>query len=313
MAGLIQLSPADLMAQSAKLSSLQGEFETLFSSITSELNSVNSNWSTNLANNFAGKITSAQNGLAQVVQLLGNGAKAAATSAETFSSVDTALQNLTQTDASPLATSAMGSVSLSQKSDAKSVSKDIWNNVVDNSRESGGQPGNSKGIDSATWSTEKSGSQTILDANFKYTKYTDYTTLSALETKGDDFYSFNTGLKREGTHINYNDWDDPAINGSITLNGVSAYADASIDPLKGSAYVKAGADYSIVKASIGAERKYGSFSLSGEVGAGAHLDAGIHNGKITVDASAAAVFGAGVKFEINYGQFLSDLRNGFSS
>ena len=61
MAGTdIKLTPEELIAQSTELTSLQTEFESVFSQLTSTLNSMNDSWSATLAGNFAGKIQAAQ-------------------------------------------------------------------------------------------------------------------------------------------------------------------------------------------------------------------------------------------------------------
>ena len=60
MAGTdIKLTPEELIAQSTELTSLQTEFESVFSQLTSTLNSMNDSWSATLAGNFAGKIQAA--------------------------------------------------------------------------------------------------------------------------------------------------------------------------------------------------------------------------------------------------------------
>ncbi len=73
----IKLTPEELLAQSAELASLQTEFQTLFSQVTSALNSLNGSWSEALAGNFSGKIAAAQKSFASVADMLQNGADAA--------------------------------------------------------------------------------------------------------------------------------------------------------------------------------------------------------------------------------------------
>ena len=99
MAGKIQLTPAELLAQSQEMLSLQKEFESLFGQTNTLLNQVNQNWSANLANNFAGKLTSAQKGFANVIALLEQGGNMAATSAKTFESMDSLLSKVMNGDA----------------------------------------------------------------------------------------------------------------------------------------------------------------------------------------------------------------------
>lgn len=92
MAGKIQLTPAELLAQSAEMLALEQEFASLFQKTESLLGQVNSDWSANLANNFAGKITSAQKACSSIVNMLDGGARIAETSANTMDSVDQLLK-----------------------------------------------------------------------------------------------------------------------------------------------------------------------------------------------------------------------------
>ena len=94
MAGKIQLTPAELLAQSAEMLALEQEFASLFQKTESLLGQVNSDWSANLANNFAGKITSAQKACTSIINMLDGGAKIAETSANTMDSVDQLLGKL---------------------------------------------------------------------------------------------------------------------------------------------------------------------------------------------------------------------------
>lgn len=71
MAGTdIKLTPEELIAQSTELTSLQTEFESVFSQLTSTLNSMNDSWSATLAGNFAGKIQAAQKSFTSVANML---------------------------------------------------------------------------------------------------------------------------------------------------------------------------------------------------------------------------------------------------
>ena len=94
----ISLTPAELKQQASQLQSLSEEFSQLFSNVVRDLHGVNGNWSVNLAHNFSGKITSAQNRFAAITQTLSDGAKVAETSATTFESVDSQLAKLTYSD-----------------------------------------------------------------------------------------------------------------------------------------------------------------------------------------------------------------------
>lgn len=84
--GNIKLTPEQLLAQSTEMASLQKEFESLFSQVTTSLNCLNDSWSEALAGNFAGKITAAQKSFSSVATMMLNGASAARISANGFSS-----------------------------------------------------------------------------------------------------------------------------------------------------------------------------------------------------------------------------------
>lgn len=94
MSETIKLSPEMLMSQSAQLSTLSNDFSNLFDSVVSELNTINGNWSKNLANNFVGKIVSAQNGFRSVVDALLNGSEAAGICARSFENIDDVLAKI---------------------------------------------------------------------------------------------------------------------------------------------------------------------------------------------------------------------------
>lgn len=81
----IKLTPEELMTQAQEMTSLQGEFESLFGQVSTALEGMNDSWSENLASNFAGKITAAQKTFTSVTNMLGNGALVASKSASTFS------------------------------------------------------------------------------------------------------------------------------------------------------------------------------------------------------------------------------------
>ena len=94
MAEKIKITPAELQAQAVEMKTLEGEFSSLFSGVSSDLKKVNTNWSPNLSHNFEGKINSAQKSFTQITQELMNGAKVADTCAVTFQSVDSELSKI---------------------------------------------------------------------------------------------------------------------------------------------------------------------------------------------------------------------------
>lgn len=85
------MTPQELLAQSQEMLSLQGDYEDLFKQSETLLNRVNENWSATLANNFSGKILSAQKSFRQISTMLGSGGNLAAESARTYESVDSLL------------------------------------------------------------------------------------------------------------------------------------------------------------------------------------------------------------------------------
>ena len=96
----IKISPEELVAQAQEMTSLQSEFETLFSQVSTALNGMNESWSENLASNFAGKITAAQKTFQSVTNMLGNGAMVASKSASTFGTPENILGMLAGTGGS---------------------------------------------------------------------------------------------------------------------------------------------------------------------------------------------------------------------
>lgn len=84
----IKITPAELLAQASEMNALQEQYLALFGNVNSELNKVNSHWSTNLAHNFLGKITGSNKAFLQITNELMNGSIVAKSSAETFESVD---------------------------------------------------------------------------------------------------------------------------------------------------------------------------------------------------------------------------------
>lgn len=99
MADKIKITPEELQSQAVEMKTLESDFSTLFSGVSSDLKKVNTNWSPNLSHNFEGKINSAQNSFTQITQELMNGAKVADTCAVTFQSIDSELSKLYCTDA----------------------------------------------------------------------------------------------------------------------------------------------------------------------------------------------------------------------
>lgn len=96
----IKLTPEQMKEQAAQMNSLQTQYEGLFRGVNSELKAMNQNWSPLLANNFLGKISSAQKGFSAIESMLGAGASAVLQSAKTMESVDGVLAKLMKENSS---------------------------------------------------------------------------------------------------------------------------------------------------------------------------------------------------------------------
>lgn len=90
----IKLSPSELKSQSLEMKSLMGEYEILFTNVTTVLKETNNNWSPLLSHNFSGKIDSAQNSFSAITEMLQFGSSAALNSAETFENIDSSLSKV---------------------------------------------------------------------------------------------------------------------------------------------------------------------------------------------------------------------------
>lgn len=203
-------------------------------------------------------------------------------------------------------------VTIGNGDELKDIGKEIKDTVVDSYRKNHKKDGVKEECERSIYSSVDSGTVSILGVDFRYDKYVDYIKGSIETVDGDGFYTADAEIAKDGQHINFEATDGSGLSGDITLNGLKLYGDGELDLAKGNAYINAGADYTVVSATIGSETNLGGFSLTGEVGAGAHLDAGIHDGKITVDVGAALGVGAGVKFEINYEEIWKATCDAFS-
>ena len=94
----IKLTPDELKGQASQMLALGNEFEQLFDGVISDLNSVNKNWSANLANNFTGKITSAQGRFKHISDMLASGAAVANLSAVNYEEADSLLTKVVAGD-----------------------------------------------------------------------------------------------------------------------------------------------------------------------------------------------------------------------
>lgn len=184
--------------------------------------------------------------------------------------------------------------------EAKKNLKKAYDDIVDDYREDHGLMGKTDENSYVTYTTITHGSRNVLGTMFVYDKYTDYVVLDGQETQGDSFYNASGKFNMKGTYCPFQSTDGSALSGDITLNGMSAYSNADFDLAKGNAYVKAGVDYTVASGTIVMGDENLNISLTGEVGAGGHLNAGIHDGKLTVDVSVALGLGVGASFELDF-------------
>lgn len=91
MSEIISLTPALLEEQSRQMQGLKASYEALFQQLTADLDGINNSWSASLANNFSGKIRSAQQSFAGVSDMLQNGASAAYLAASMLQQEDAGL------------------------------------------------------------------------------------------------------------------------------------------------------------------------------------------------------------------------------
>ncbi len=120
MANGIKITPEQLKEQAAQLTSLKEGYDNLFSNVSSDLNGLNGHWSNFLANNFLGKITSAQKSFSNVSNMLESGASAALQSAQSYADLDAVLAKL-----------GLGTAESSLASKAEDVYKTIQSPIQD--------------------------------------------------------------------------------------------------------------------------------------------------------------------------------------
>ena len=145
-------------------------------------------------------------------------------------------------------------------------------------------------------------------SDFTVTRYRDYKELSYSETSGDSFYDASAGLGIHGEHYEIESNDGTAI--TVDTNALDFNLNGSIDPAKGNAYINAGAEYNVVKATVkDTETAYYKASVAFQAGVGAHANAGFHDGKFTVDVSVTYGIGGTVKLEFNYREAWQHIRS----
>ena len=194
----------------------------------------------------------------------------------------------------------------------ESNAKSAKNDLVDDYRDKYGSEGKTSGDKMVVYSSKTTKTVSVFpDSSYQVTRYRDYKELSYSQETGDDFYNADSGLRMRGEHYEIESNDGTTI--TVDTNALDLNLKGSFDPAKGNAYVNAGAEYDLVKANvIDTESKYHSASMSFQAGIGAHANVGFHDGKFTVDVSAALGVGASVKLEFNYRETWMHLRSIFS-
>lgn len=112
MQDLFELTPELLLEQSQEMQSICAAYENLFSNISADLSGINGSWSDLLANNFSGKIGSAQKTFSGALTMLSNVANGTRMVAETMQEADAewaskiggALSDMVSADAGQLST-----------------------------------------------------------------------------------------------------------------------------------------------------------------------------------------------------------------
>lgn len=129
----IQLTPAELLSQASQLQSVYDQYSGLFTSVQSTLKNINTGLSSNLAHNFLGKITSAQNSFSRILQTIEGGIKVATSAANTFQSVDSELAKLLNGGSGNLTSTIVQEVAQKSGIDPKllaGLSPDMLNTVT---------------------------------------------------------------------------------------------------------------------------------------------------------------------------------------
>ena len=327
----IKLDPSLLLNQSAEMTNLTQEFDSLFSSVSASLNRMNDQWSKNLANNFTPKILSAKNAFSSLTELLRGGAESARTSASLFQSTDLSLE---------------GSGLLSS---IGSKAREIWEptkRVIDMFLENhgihrptkDGAPDTTVGVSGDAKKDLEKYYHDCFDEDSRADKkweYTDRTTGSTTDghvigdiywektndvrtyygkyATGSDYEAVNGQYKQIGQQILISEGTETPIE--IDLNTLDFRGDIDYNPAQGSVYATGGAEWDVasVNAHLGETgRDPVVISMGAKAGVGLSGDVGIHNGIAKFRVSAAAGIGGEIGVEVDYAKLFGDVKNAFS-
>ena len=90
----IKITSSELIAQSDKLSEISDAYKNSMKQVETILNSVNSNWSKNIANSFSVKISQTTSIFSSLTNLIDNSVKAAINAAEGYTTIDKQLEKI---------------------------------------------------------------------------------------------------------------------------------------------------------------------------------------------------------------------------
>lgn len=338
----IKIDPSLLMSQSAEMTHLTQEFDSLFSSVSSSLTRMNGQWSKNLANNFTPKILSTRGMFSSLTELLRGGAESAKTSASLFQSLDLSLEGSG-------ALSGLSGKASGWLSSAGDQAKRIWEPTkreIDAFLENhgihrpmtDGEPDTTVGLSGNAKKDIEKYYHDCFDEDSRIDQkweYTDRTTGSSTEGRlfgdiywektndvrtyygkyaaGTDYEAVNGQYKQIGQQILISEGTDTPIE--IDLNALDYRGDVTYNPSQGSVYATGGVEYDVasVNAHLGETgRDPVVISMGAKAGVGVSGDVGIHNGVAKLRVSAAAGIGGEIGVEVDYGKIWGDVKSAFS-
>lgn len=118
---IIGLTEELLASQAQEMTNLKIQYEQLFQQVSSTLREVNESWSEYLANNFAGKIQSAQKGFSNVALMLANGAEAATLGITNIAGKDSYLSKVIEAE-----TSSQSITTDNAEEVSRTLTSDFW-------------------------------------------------------------------------------------------------------------------------------------------------------------------------------------------
>ena len=340
--GKIVIDPVLLMNQSAEMTHLTQQFDSLFSSVSTSLTRMNDQWSKNLANNFAPKILSSKGAFSSLTELLTGGAESAKRSAALFQSLDLsigksgALSRLTGKSSGAISSIGDKAKELwgptQREIDVFMENHGIHRPVKD------GEPDTTVGLsgdvkkDSEKFYHDCFDEERMIDRKWEYTNRTtgsstdghlfgdiywekanDVRTYYGKYATGTNYEAVNGQYKQIGQQILISEGTTTPIE--IDLNSLEYRGDVQYNPGQGSIYATGGVEYDVasINAHIG---ETGDdpvvISMGAKAGLGVSGDVGIHNGIAKIRVSAAAGVGGEIDVEVDYAKIWGDVKKAFS-